>query len=279
MIIWLASYPKSGNTLLRSFLCTYFFSKDNIFDFNLLKNIKQYPKDILFSRLGVDINNVKDVAKNHIKVQEFINQNKKSFQFLKTHFGLVTMDGHSFTNLENTLGAIYIVRDPRDVVLSYAHHNNQSINEIAKKIKGNYMQVITDKHKVPIYTGSWSFNYNSWKILKKYNRYLLIKYEHLINDKNKFFKKILIFIKHLTKMNFEINDNKISKIIDAIDFEKLKKLEIKHGFSEAQTDNVGNKINFFRKGQSNQWKSELNKSIRIDIEKAFEKEMKELGYI
>jgi len=245
----------------------------------LLKNIKQYPKDILFSRLGVDVNNVKDVAKNHIKVQESINQNKKSFQFLKTHFGLVTMDGYNFTNLENTLGAIYIVRDPRDVVLSYAHHNNQSINETAKKIKGNYMQAITDKHKVPIYTGSWSFNYNSWKILKKYNRYLLIKYEDIINDKKKFFKKILIFIKHLTKMNIEVNDNKISKIIDEIDFEKLKTLEIKHGFSEAQTDNVGNKINFFRKGKSNQWESELNKSIRIDIEKAFEKEMKELGYI
>ena len=279
MIIWLASYPKSGNTFLRSFLCTYFFSKDNIFDFSLLKNIKQYPKDTLFSSLGVDINDANEVAKNHIKVQEFINQNKKSFQFLKTHFGLVTMNGYSFTNLENTLGAIYIARDPRDIVLSYAHHNNQSIEETANKIKGNYMQAITDKHKVPIYTGSWSFNYNSWKVLKKNKRYLLIKYEDLIKNKKENLKKILIFIKHLTKMNFEIDDNKILKIIDEIDFEKLKKLEIKHGFPEAQSDNIGNKINFFRKGQANQWKSELNKSLRKNIEKAFEKEMKELGYI
>ena len=43
MIVWLASYPKSGNTLVRSMLAAYFFSKDGIYDFDLIKNIKQFP--------------------------------------------------------------------------------------------------------------------------------------------------------------------------------------------------------------------------------------------
>ena len=70
MFIWLASYPKSGNTLLRSMLASYFFSKDGIFNFDLIKNIKQFPNIALFKNLGIDIKNEKEVIKNYIKVQE-----------------------------------------------------------------------------------------------------------------------------------------------------------------------------------------------------------------
>lgn len=49
MIMWLASYPKSGNTFIRSLLSSYFFSEDGIFNFNLLKNIKQFPNVFLFN--------------------------------------------------------------------------------------------------------------------------------------------------------------------------------------------------------------------------------------
>ena len=120
MIIWLASYPKSGNTLMRSLLSSYFFSKDGTFNFRLLKNIKQYPNGDLLTQLGVNINDPHEIAKSHIRVQEFINKDKNSFKFLKTHSSFVKMDGFSFTDLANTLGAIHIVRDPRDVVLSYS---------------------------------------------------------------------------------------------------------------------------------------------------------------
>ena len=51
MFIWLASYPKSGNTLVRSLLSSYFFSKDGIFNFELIKNIKQFPiKELFFEK-------------------------------------------------------------------------------------------------------------------------------------------------------------------------------------------------------------------------------------
>ena len=58
MIIWLASYPKSGNTFMRSLLASYFFSKDGNFNFDLIKNIKQFPSS-LFEKIGVDIRNEK----------------------------------------------------------------------------------------------------------------------------------------------------------------------------------------------------------------------------
>ena len=64
MFVWLASYPKSGNTLVGSLLASYFFSKDGIFDFDLIKNIKQFPHAPLFESLGFDITNEKELLKN-----------------------------------------------------------------------------------------------------------------------------------------------------------------------------------------------------------------------
>ena len=51
MIIWLASYPKSGNTLLRAMLSAYLFSKDGLFNFELLKNIPYFPSYNFFKNL------------------------------------------------------------------------------------------------------------------------------------------------------------------------------------------------------------------------------------
>ena len=84
MFIWLASYPKSGNTLVRSLLSSYFFSEDGIYNFELIKNIKQFPNIKLFELIGVNIENEVEVVKNYIKAQEFINK-ENSVQFLKTH--------------------------------------------------------------------------------------------------------------------------------------------------------------------------------------------------
>tara|TARA_B100001057_G_scaffold102171_1_gene99354 strand:- start:518 stop:1354 length:837 start_codon:yes stop_codon:yes gene_type:complete len=278
MILWLASYPKSGNTFLRCFLSTYFFSQDGKFNFNLLKNILSYPKNSLFSEIGVNINNRHEVAKNHLNVQELINKNKKNFQFLKTHSSLARMDGYSFTDLNNTLGVIYLVRDPRDVVISYAHHNDQTIEQTVKMINENYI-IGDDRDVVPTYLGSWSNNYNSWKALNKSNRYLCFKYEDLVTDQEKSFKEILIFIKHLSKMQFEIDENKIKIVLKNIEFEKLKKMETREGFKEAKTNKKGELIKFFREGKVNQWENNLDSKIKNSIETACQKEMKELGYL
>ena len=77
MIIWLASYPKSGNTLLRGMLATYFFSKDGNFDFNYLYKIGQFPSLIHFKNLGIDVFDDDLIYSNLIKAQELINNNSK----------------------------------------------------------------------------------------------------------------------------------------------------------------------------------------------------------
>ena len=88
MIIWLASYPKSGNTYVRSLLSSYIFSKDGNFNFELLKNIKQFPDNFWFKKLGIDTNNENEMYKNYINAQKLFN-NEKSIRFLKTHSSFV----------------------------------------------------------------------------------------------------------------------------------------------------------------------------------------------
>ena len=74
MIVWLASYPKSGNTLVRSMLAAYFFSNDGVYHFDLLRNIKQFPQIALFARMGINIQDEKEIIKNYIRVQESFNK-------------------------------------------------------------------------------------------------------------------------------------------------------------------------------------------------------------
>ena len=137
MFIWLASYPKSGNTLVRSLLSSYFFSKDGIYNFNLTKNIKQFPNIKLFENLGIDITNEKEVIANYIRVQQSFNK-KESTQFLKTHSYLFNIENNAFTDLNDSLGAIYIVRDPRNIVTSYANHSSISVEEAANDLIKRY---------------------------------------------------------------------------------------------------------------------------------------------
>ena len=284
MIIWLASYPKSGNTLVRALLSSYFFSKDGIFNFKLIKYIKQFPNAGLFENLGIDIENDKEVVKNYIKVQESINQ-KNSIQFLKTHSYLFNIDNNPFTDLNNTLGAIYIVRDPRNVVTSNAHHYNISIEESLLRMTSSvhYGGDIKSKHeadRAKVYLGSWSSNFNSWKSFEPVGKYLLIKYEELISNREETLLKILKYIHKLKKINFVPDNKKLKNVLESTTFEKMKSEEEKEGFSESRTNLMTNeKIPFFNLGPKNKWQNILEPKIIKKIENSFSVEMKELGYL
>ena len=284
MFVWLASYPKSGNTLVRSLLAAYFFSKDGIHNFDLIKNIKQFPNSFLFEQLGINIKNEKEVIKNYIKAQESINK-KNEVQFLKTHSYLFNIEGNGFTDLNNSLGVIYIVRDPRNVVTSAANFLNISPLDAAAHLihRTQIAENPLDSNKLDksiVYSGTWNSNFNSWKSFKSQGKYLLIKYEDLIIDKEATLKKILKFIYKLKNINFEIDETKIKNVIQSTSFENMKNLEKEKGFEEARiSTETKEKIPFFNLGPKNEWKKLLDLETIKKIEKAFKKEMKELEYL
>ncbi len=277
MFVWIASYPKSGNTLTRSMLSSYFFSPDGIFNFDLIKNIKQFPKTELFKQNGIDINNEKEVIQNYIKIQEKINE-KNNIQFLKTHSYLFNIENNPFTSLDYSLGVIYIVRDPRNVVISSANHNSTTNETTASHVIDG--GILRKKDEIIVYTGSWGSNYNSWKSFKSINKYLLIKYEDLINDREKYFFEILKFIHDLKKIDFSLDKQKFKNSIDSTSFDNMQKMEEKYGFEESMIDKVtGKKRKFFNLGAQTDWNKLLSEKLCKDIEDKFEAEMKELNYL
>ncbi len=281
MIIWLASYPKSGNTLLRSMLSGYLFSKDGIFNFDLLNNIKKFPDFGVFRNLGIDTTDENEVVKKYIYVQDEINKRDgNTLRLLKTHAALNDINGHRFTNLKNTLGAVYIVRDPRKVVLSYANHSEISLEESLNRIiELRTLGGTNDSQNQSVtHVGSWSSNYNSWKEFKKVNKYLLIKYEDLVSKPEETFLSILDFIYHLSNSKFIVDKNKLNNVLNTTTFEYLQNLEKKTSFPEAIKSKSGKNITFFKYGKKNTGK-DLPLEIKLKLEKTLQLEMSELGYL
>ena len=279
MIVWLASYPKSGNTLLRSILSSYFFSNDGEFKFENLYQISQFPLLRHFTSIEVDINEDKAVFKNSINAQNFINKEKGKVKFFKTHSSFSKINNYNFTDLQNTLGVIYVVRDPRNVVNSLAHHYNFSLDEATDTMidKKKFMSR-TDKN-AEVFAGSWNFNYNSWKNLEQNKKYFLIKYEDLIKNKKSIILKVFKFLNSLG-MKLDIDMIKLNKVIKTTEFEKMKAKEQKETFTEAMIDEkTGKRKIFFNLGPKNDWRTNLDNKNKEKIEQAFSKEMEELGYI
>ena len=181
MIIWLASYPKSGNTWVRLFLEALLFYKNEELNINKT-NIRQFPLRKDFNDLNINIDNVKEFATNCLISQEKINLDNK-LKIFKTHNAFWKSGDHSFTNEENTQGVIYIVRDPRNVITSLKNHFSiKDYNEALKLIINENDYWIKCKKRefdLPTVTSSWSNHFKSWK---NEENYLLIKYEELLKN-------------------------------------------------------------------------------------------------
>ena len=284
MIIWIASYPKSGNTWLRSIISALVYSDDGIFDFNLLKKIQQFPEKIYFKDLIKDFGNFNEIKKNWILAQDKINLDNK-IKFFKTHQGKYTVNGDNFTNNVNTKAVIYVVRDPRNVINSISNHFSLSIENSLKfmlspKLIGNIKNFdesfIENKPGMLTLLGKWNDHYRSWTRNK--TNLLLIKYEDLIQNPNNEMDKIIYFLKKYLEFDTSIEKNK--NIIKTTSFDYLKKMEKKGLFNEAPINKkTKTQIDFFNKGPKNQWEDRFETEIAKSIETNFAKEMKELNYL
>ena len=278
MIFWIASYPKSGNTYLRSFISSYYFSKKGKFDFNLLLNILQFPSTKFTKRnLYSDL----EASQNWI-----FNQNQffggEKINFVKTHNSLNQFKGNKFTTNDQTLGAIYIVRDPRNVITSLTHHYSLSYENAYDKLiddNSNLLEKTTENdHSNFTFLGSWANHYKSWKNYKDFE-ILFIKYEDLKNEKYDTFKKIILFINNILKKNNKIDEKKLLNSINSTNFNNLKNKEENEGFEESvYSKETGEKKRFFNLGFNNRWEKILPKDILNKLNHNLQNELNELGY-
>jgi len=281
MIIWIASYPKSGNTWLRSLISSYFFTDDGFFDFKLLKNIPSYPSPPFFEKYPDKFNKPEATAKYWIPEQERINKNNNKLIFLKTHNALCKINGYSFTDTKNSLGAVHIIRDPRNVISSISNHYQIDLDEALKFMKTPNKAIFVKKDER--YLGfnalfSWSSNNKSWSECQKFP-ILTIKYEDLEKETFETFKKVFEFIKKVSKLKEDFNQKKAEMAIKNCNFEKLQKLEKEKGFYEAVSKkNSSEKIKFFNLGNNNNYKDLLNRNLIDEINLFYKDELKKYDY-
>jgi len=282
MIFWIASYPKSGNTWLRALLSSYFYSEEGIFNQDLLKNIDQFPEKRHFSDFNYDPKIVTDTSKFWIKAQEKINLNNK-LNFLKTHNILGSINNSNFTNKKNTIGAIYIVRDPRNVLTSLQNHYELSKDE-ALKFMLSEKKYIHDYHTKNDFSdfqfiSSWEKNYKSW-INQKILPVKLIRYEDLNVNTLDVLKEIIEFIQNTIQEKKDFNFLKAQNAVKSTNFENMKNMEKKSGFLESiLSKNDTKKIPFFHLGPKNDWKSIFDKRYQNKLNSIFENNLKELNYL
>ena len=278
MIIWLSSYPKSGNTWVRSLLSSYYFSDTGNFNFELLKNINVYPQQKYFD---VKINKPGEISFYWDISQKKIISGKK-IKILKTHNSLLALNGKNFTKPEYTLGIIYVVRDPRNIITSLKNHYDldyeQSLDFMLNEKK--YIYDIEEKNDYADFhfLSSWSNHYKSWinnNLFKK----MVIKYEDLENDTFKTFKNLIIYINTLNQTNDKVDEQKINNCIKTTNFEILKNKEKKEGFLEnVYSKKTNKKIDFFNLGPKNKWRKIVPKEFHEKINNIFKEDLRNLKY-
>ena len=280
MIIWVASYPKSGNTWVRSIISSLVYTENGIFDFPSIKKIDQYPQRRFLEYFTQDYNNIHEIKKHWITSQERINLDKK-IKFFKTHHLNCKVDNYPFTNKGCTRATIYIVRDPRNLIDSISNHFSKSIEESKKflltsKILSPDKEIELRGGNVITYIGSWKEHYRFWT--NDNENLLIIKYEDLVKNIHQEIDKIIAFLKNF--ITFEVSDTKKENIIKSTSFEALKKIEDNGDFTEnVFVKGKSEKVKFFNKGPSNVWQNTLPKNIQKELETELNSELKELGYL
>ena len=278
-IIWISSYPKSGNTWIMFLIANYFFNIERKDNFEIVnKNIIKFPPASLIKKFTTKkelIENPYNISKYWLKAQEQAKIMKGNVAFLKNHNALVSVNGNEFTNENFSLASIYIIRDPRDVVVSYAHYSNLAFDKVIQNLcDKNLYYNLTDYHDFPDIEilGSWKFHYISWRDGVPNMPKIIVRYEDLIKDSYSCFYKIINFLSKI--LNFKLDEEQVKFSVENSKFEKLQKNENKFGYIKNNSN-----TNFFHSGKIQQWKNILNKSQIKTIENTFKEEMELLGYL
>ncbi len=275
-IIWLASFPKSGNTWTRNFLHNLIglMSEDlgDTRDINAMNKLTQWEVGEAPYRklLGKPVKecSFEEIAAVRPQVQSDIAMNTDGLVLMKTHHALVMDRGYPVINMAATAGAIYIVRNPLDVAISFQHHSSITLDESIKRICQRNLQTGLSKGSVHEIYGSWAQNVDSWT--RKPNRAIYVmRYEDMLTKPQTIFADLA---RHLL---MSPSKEELKAAIKRSSFEQLQKQEEKEGFREKPKKAE----KFFRAGKSDQWKEILSRKQIETIIAACRPQMEKFGYI
>ena len=248
-IIWLASYPKSGNTWMRSLLANYFMPPGQAPDINNLRRFTtaDVRQDFFDKANGGPFNSseMEDWLRVRPKALALIAGSKPGTHFVKTHCQAVRFGGQDLIPPELTAGAVYMMRNPFDLAPSFARHQSADIDTAIERMSNPDAMMGTNTG-IRDALGRWDDHIRSWVDAPGLPRYV-VRYEDMLTQAPKTVRGLLKFL------SVEPNSAKLAKAIKATSFKNLKKQEEELGFTE-RPDGMKR---FFAKGESGVWRDEL----------------------
>jgi hypothetical protein len=275
-ILWLASYPKSGNTWTRNFLHNLLNIleglDEDVQDINKMNEltfweISAEPYEKLLGK-PVTLTTRQEIAEIRPQVQELIASRVDGLAMIKTHHCLVTDRGHPVINTKVTAGAVYIVRNPLDVAISLANHISGTIDDAIDMMETRGTETLVSERSVYEVYGSWSQHVESWT-RKPHQAIYVMRYEQMLEDPERTFGALA---RHLL---LKPREDQLRLAIERSSFENLRKQEEEGGFKEKPEKAE----RFFRSGKSGEWQDKLTRRQVRQIVSTHHQQMERFGYL
>jgi len=270
-LVWLASYPKSGNTWLRAFLANYFIASPGPVSINEMQKISFGDSSApAYAELGrCDPSRLAPVQIAALRQQHLERvAGNGQVNFVKTHCPHVRIGGHWLIPARLTLAAVYMIRDPRDLVISYADHFALDLPGAAAALASPHNRVPATPRTVMQPLGNWSDHVRSWTRARDI-RVLTLRYEDMLTDPPAAFEKVLRLI------GAPLGRAVLAQATERASFDTLAAQEAAEGFREKGF----RQERFFREGRAGQWQDRLPPGVVARIEADHGAEMKRHGYL
>ena len=271
-INWIASYPKSGNTWVRA-IVNRIVHPERPLDINALgataPSFSRLMQEFISANdLEIPASAPGEVRRYWTPLQRQICETAGREIFLKTHNVAARFDSGPFPDPGSTAGAIYVVRDPRDVALSYAYHYKITLGlavvALCTSTAFNIKQQDLGKTELLM---SWGEHVFGWTSLKSCPL-LVLRYEDLLASPADGVRAIGKFLDR------PLSAEQVDAIVAATSFEQLKGQEKAHGFNESVRSE-----GFFRAGTSGQWRDVKDQSVFAPLIEKNSRVMKRHGYL
>ena len=271
-LVWLASYPKSGNTWARIFLGNYLYNRRTPMPINQVHRLG--VTDAAAECYHAAAKGAFDRAdpllalKLRGRMLRWVMSNDADINLIKTHAIKATLFGVEMIPASLSRSAIYILRNPLDMVISYARHFGRTPEEAAGAIARSDTTIAASEKSVKQYIGNWSDHVRSWTRVRDFP-VLVLRYEDMQADPHAAFAKVL------SHLGVPVDAERLDRAVRFSSFDELRRQEERDGFAE----HANMPDRFFHTGRSGQWRGVLPDSLVEKIRHDHGAVMRDFGYL
>lgn len=271
-ILWLASYPKSGNTWLRTFLGNVQEDGRVPFGINRLPEVSFSDARLSYytEAAGRPMPTLTgpELAQLRPLVHRLLATARPGVVPVKTHLVNATLDGVPTITPEVTAAAIYIVRNPLDVVVSFADHYGLPLDRAVRAIGYPELELKPGVDTVRQRIGDWSGHVRSWLAASGLKMHV-VRYEDMLASPARTFGDILDFL------GIAVDRERLRRAIRRSSFRVVAEQERQQGFVEK----AAGAERFFRRGVAGGWRRELPVELAEVIIGQHGPVMRQMGYL